>query len=122
MASGNTGDYLDFAADVTCTWLSSDGGATWKDVLNFPAIYEVGDHGGIIVMASHQVCLRCPTKCLRMRCTSGLLVWYISNHMLCQLSVLKNTDYTVLNFIYRNFICRKSAPACLQQAFQAVIF
>ena len=55
MATGNTGDYLDFAADVTCTWLSHDGGATWRDVLNFPGIYEFGDHGGILVMAPHQV-------------------------------------------------------------------
>ena len=56
MATGNTGDYLDFAADTTCTWLSHDGGATWQDVLNFPGIYEYGDHGGIILMAPHQVC------------------------------------------------------------------
>jgi len=55
MATGNTGDYLDFAADITCTWLSHDGGATWQDVLNFPGIYEFGDHGGIILMAPHQV-------------------------------------------------------------------
>ena len=54
MATGNTGDYLDFAADITCTWLSHDGGATWQDVLNFPGIYEFGDHGGIILMAPHQ--------------------------------------------------------------------
>jgi hypothetical protein len=32
MAVGNTGEYLDFAADAMCTWLSRDGGATWEDV------------------------------------------------------------------------------------------
>ncbi len=26
------GEYLDFAADAMCTWLSRDGGATWEDV------------------------------------------------------------------------------------------
>jgi hypothetical protein len=32
MAVGNTGEYLEFAADAMCTWLSRDGGATWEDV------------------------------------------------------------------------------------------
>ena len=32
MAVGNTGEYLDFAADAMCTWLSRDGGATWEDI------------------------------------------------------------------------------------------
>lgn len=32
MAVGNTGEYLDFAADAMCTWLSRDGGASWEDV------------------------------------------------------------------------------------------
>ncbi len=32
MAVGNTGEFLDFAADAMCTWLSRDGGATWEDV------------------------------------------------------------------------------------------
>ena len=32
MAVGNTGEYLEFAADTMCTWLSRDGGATWEDV------------------------------------------------------------------------------------------
>lgn len=29
MAVGNVGEYLDFAADATCTFLSRDGGETW---------------------------------------------------------------------------------------------
>jgi hypothetical protein len=53
MAVGNTGEYLDEAADTTCTWISPDGGVTWNDVLPSAAIYEVGDHGGIIMMAVH---------------------------------------------------------------------
>ena len=32
MAVGNTGEFLEFAADAMCTWLSRDGGATWEDV------------------------------------------------------------------------------------------
>lgn len=35
------GEYLDEAADTTCTWISPDGGVTWNDVLPTSAIYEV---------------------------------------------------------------------------------
>ena len=30
MAVGNVGEFLDPAADATCTWLSRDGGLNWK--------------------------------------------------------------------------------------------
>ncbi|KAK9828958.1 hypothetical protein WJX72_003046 [[Myrmecia] bisecta] len=55
MATGNTGTYLDFAADAACTFLSRDGGRSWEDVADHAAIYEFGDHGDLLVMASHQV-------------------------------------------------------------------
>lgn len=54
MAVGNTGDHLDFAADDTCTFLTRDGGLTWEDIVPHTAIYEFGDHGGIIVMSKHE--------------------------------------------------------------------
>ncbi|BDA42979.1 Vacuolar protein sorting/targeting protein 10 [Coccomyxa sp. Obi] len=54
MAVGNTGEFLDFAADAMCTWLSRDGGATWEDVAPHAGIYEYGDHGGLLLMASHE--------------------------------------------------------------------
>ena len=38
MAVGNTGEYLDTAADATCTWLSRDGGLTWKVIPSFSSI------------------------------------------------------------------------------------
>ena len=40
MAVGNTGEYLEQAADAMCTWLSRDGGATWQDVMPYAGIYE----------------------------------------------------------------------------------
>ena len=40
MAVGNTGEYLEQAADAMCTWLSRDGGATWEDVAPYASIYE----------------------------------------------------------------------------------
>eukprot|EP00951_Prasinocladus_malaysianus_P050032 scaffold676128_cov53-Prasinocladus_malaysianus.AAC.1 len=30
MASGNTGNHLEFNQDFQCTWLSRDGGFTWE--------------------------------------------------------------------------------------------
>jgi hypothetical protein len=54
MAAGNTGEYLDLASDAVCTWMSTDGGLTWTDVADHAAIYEFGDHGGIIVLAPHE--------------------------------------------------------------------
>ena len=36
-----------------CTWLSTDGGVTWKDVADEPMTYEFADFGGVIVMAKH---------------------------------------------------------------------
>ncbi len=47
--------YLDRAADAMCTWLSRDGGASWEDVMPGAAIYEFGDHGGLLLMAPHEI-------------------------------------------------------------------
>ena len=58
MAAGNTGEYLDPAADSTCTWLSRDGGFSWEDVADYAAIYEFGDHGSILLTAHYQVSCR----------------------------------------------------------------
>ncbi len=33
------------------TYLSRDGGLTWAEIMKGPHIYELGDHGGLIVMA-----------------------------------------------------------------------
>jgi len=55
MAAGNTGEFLDPAADATCTWLSRDGGFSWEDVADYAAIYEFGDHGSILLTARYQV-------------------------------------------------------------------
>lgn len=40
------------------TYLSRDGGLNWAEVRKGPFIYELGDHGGLIVMAKHNE----PTK------------------------------------------------------------
>lgn len=40
--------------DGLCTWLSTDGGLSWKDVAAGAYIYEYADWGGVIVMAKHE--------------------------------------------------------------------
>eukprot|EP00210_Caulerpa_lentillifera_P008415 g8027.t1 len=39
--------------DKLCTWLSSDGGVTWKDVAIGAFSSEFGDYGGFILLAKH---------------------------------------------------------------------
>lgn len=42
MAVGNVGEFLDPAADATCTWLSRDGGLTWQVISTCLAIHLPG--------------------------------------------------------------------------------
>jgi hypothetical protein len=59
LAIGNTGYKLDKAVnDKMNTYLSRDGGLNWAEVRKGPYIYELGDHGGLVVMAKHNE----PTK------------------------------------------------------------
>ena len=48
------GDYLENRKDQVNTYLTRNGGLTWEEVRKGSYIYEVGDHGGLIVMASDQ--------------------------------------------------------------------
>lgn len=52
MAVGSTGYELERKAKAKVnTYLSRDGGLNWQEVKKGSYIYEVGDHGGLIVMA-----------------------------------------------------------------------
>ena len=65
IGTGNVGNYLSNRKDEINTYLSRDAGLTWFEVIyskniylfSFKVmkgshIYEIGDHGGLIVMAS----------------------------------------------------------------------
>lgn len=54
LATGNVGRYLSYKEDELSTYLSRDGGFTWNEVKKGGYIYEMGDHGAIIVMADSQ--------------------------------------------------------------------
>lgn len=51
MATGCVGDRLCFREGTIDTYLSRDGGHEWFEVAKGSHIYEIGDHGGLIVMA-----------------------------------------------------------------------
>jgi hypothetical protein len=50
---GNVGQYLSLKPDEVNTYLSRDGGLSWFEISKGSHIYEIGDHGGLIVMASN---------------------------------------------------------------------
>eukprot|EP00743_Colponemidia_sp_Colp-15_P002319 GILK01002514.1.p1 GENE.GILK01002514.1~~GILK01002514.1.p1 ORF type:complete len:898 (+),score=135.65 GILK01002514.1:39-2696(+) len=54
MGTGNVGDYLRSRTDEVNTYFSRDGGLTWHEIRKGSYIYEIGDHGGLIVMADDQ--------------------------------------------------------------------
>jgi hypothetical protein len=51
IGTGNTGLFLSRKDEETATYLSRDGGHNWFQILNESYIYEIGDHGGLIVFA-----------------------------------------------------------------------
>ena len=56
LAVGNLGERLDRQlTDRISTYLSRDGGLNWSEIHKGPYIYEIGDHGGLIVLAKHGV-------------------------------------------------------------------
>jgi len=54
IATGNVGDYLSVRKDEVNTYLSRDGGLTWNEIIKGSTMYEIGDHGGLIVAADDQ--------------------------------------------------------------------
>jgi hypothetical protein len=54
IGNGNVGKYLSYNPEEISTFLSRDGGLSWMEVKKGSHIYEIGDHGAIIVMADDQ--------------------------------------------------------------------
>lgn len=54
VATGSVGKYLSTRPDQVNTYLSRDGGLTWYEIHKGSHIYEMSDHGGLMVMASDQ--------------------------------------------------------------------
>ena len=53
MAVGNIGSNLDMERGARKgTFLSRDGGLKWTEIAKIPLIYELGDHGGLLLAAN----------------------------------------------------------------------
>jgi hypothetical protein len=53
IANGNVGKYLSHEQNQTSTYLTRDGGLNWFEIRKGPHIYEIGDHGALIVIADN---------------------------------------------------------------------
>lgn len=53
IANGNVGRYLSQDEDEVGTYLSRDGGINWFHIKHGAHIYEIGDHGALIVLADN---------------------------------------------------------------------
>jgi hypothetical protein len=51
IGTGNIGSYLKNDEKDLNTYLSRDGGHTWFEIRKGSYLYEIGDHGGIIIAA-----------------------------------------------------------------------
>jgi hypothetical protein len=51
IANGNVGKYLSHEQGETSTYLTRDGGLNWFEIRKNPHIYEIGDHGALIIIA-----------------------------------------------------------------------
>ena len=49
---GNVGESLSTKEDEFNTFFSRDGGLTWYEIIQGPHIYEIGNHGSLIVVAA----------------------------------------------------------------------
>lgn len=58
IANGNVGRYLNLNKEEVSTFLSRDGGLSWFEIRKGSHIYEIGDHGALILLANDQK----PTK------------------------------------------------------------
>ncbi|EEA07756.1 BNR/Asp-box repeat-containing protein [Cryptosporidium muris RN66] len=52
LGTGNVGTHLLFESENINTYMSRDGGRTWMEVHKGAYIYELGDFGGLVVMAN----------------------------------------------------------------------
>jgi len=54
LANGNIGRYLSRDNESVSTFLSRDGGLNWFEIRKGSHIYEIGDHGALILIADDQ--------------------------------------------------------------------
>lgn len=50
LGTGNVGSHLSNRASEINTYMSRDGGLNWFEVVNGSHIYELGDHGSLLLL------------------------------------------------------------------------
>ena len=73
IATGNVGYHLSRQKGDVNTYLSRDGGREWMELMKGSFIYEIGDHGGILLMASDEQA----TNTLFYSWNEGIYLFYI---------------------------------------------
>jgi len=58
IGTGNVGKYLSNKVDQINTFFSRDGGLSWTQIVNGSHIYEMANHGGLLLLIDDQI----PTK------------------------------------------------------------
>lgn len=53
IGNGNVGVHISFDETEIATFMSEDGGVSWREVMKGSHVYEFGDQGGIIVMCKY---------------------------------------------------------------------
>ena len=54
MSTGNEGENLSYKDEDINTYISVDGGKSWREIFKGSKIYEIGDYGGLIVVADNR--------------------------------------------------------------------
>ena len=54
IGNGNVGHYMDYQYENPALFLSRDGGINWYEIKKGIWIYEIGNHGGLLVIAEYE--------------------------------------------------------------------
>jgi hypothetical protein len=97
IGNGNVGKYLSHDASDISTFLSRDGGVSWFEIRKGSHIYEIGDHGALIVIADDQN----PTDKVLYTWDEGL-TWHelqISNEKMMVKNIIIDPNSISQNFV-----------------------
>jgi len=98
IANGNVGPYLSHDPTDNYIMISRDAGLTWNAIYQGPAIYEIGDHGALIVLAP----IGAPTNMIYYTTTEGttpLIPFQFSDSQIYVHNIVIETSFTGTSFI-----------------------
>jgi len=106
IGNGNVGEYLLLEPPSTSTFISTDGGISFSELFRGTSIYEIGDHGGIVVWAELGKVVTIIHYTLDFGKTSNYItldkpirVWNIVSE-----DYLNGTSFLVIDFTYKTVV------------------